>query len=136
MTKTITFIQLTVLLAILLVMAIQLQEDHSRLRESAIGAGLFYASVLITLEVITVALLMVTAALHRGWLTHKYRGKCRTQLLIGMLGWYPSNHLVHGVRVSMVGQPGQGNRPQDTPIDAIALQHELTLVTPPRKRSA
>jgi hypothetical protein len=36
----------------------------------------------------------------------------------------------------MVGQPEQGDRPQDTPIDAIALQHELTLVTPPRKRSA
>jgi predicted nucleic acid-binding protein len=29
----------------------------------------------------------------------------------------------------MVGQPGQGNRPQDTPIAAIALQHEWTLVT-------
>ena len=86
MTKTITFIQLTVLLAILLVLAIQLQEDHSRLSEAAIGAGVFYAAVLITLEVIAVALLMVAAALHRGWLTDKYRGKCRTQLLIGMLG--------------------------------------------------
>jgi len=69
MTKTITFIQLSVLLAILLVMAIQLQEDHSRLREAAIGAGLFYASVLITLDGITATLLLVTAALHRGWLT-------------------------------------------------------------------
>ncbi len=86
MTKTITFIQLTVLLAILLVMAIQHQEDHSRLSEAAIGAGVFYAAVLIALEVIAVALLMATAALHRGWLTHKYRGTCRTQLLIGMLG--------------------------------------------------
>ena len=44
---------------------------------------------------------------------------------------YHSDHLVHGVRVSMVGQPGQGNRPQDTPLAAIALQLELTRVTHP-----